>query len=222
MSVRDGESYIAEAIDSMLGQTAPPDEIVVIDDGSEDGSATIAEGYGGTVRVIRQDPLGQGAAINLALETIGGELITFLDADDLWTERKVELQRRALDADPALDLVFGHVEEFVSPELRAEERKRLRPAEGAVAAKLKGTMMIRSDAMRRAGQFATGWQVAEFVDWYARAKDRDLREEMLGELVLLRRLHRSNIGRRHNDARTEYATVMAQRLRRRRTREEGD
>jgi len=221
MTVRDGERYIGEAIDSMLEQSEPPGEIVVVDDGSQDGTPAIVEGYGGVVRLLRQEPQGQGTALNAALEAVSGELIALLDSDDLWTPRKNELQTQALAADPELDMVFGHVEEFVSPDLDESERARLRPVEGvAVPAKLKGTMLIRAEALRRAGPFATDWVVAEFIDWYARANDAGLRESMLGEVVLRRRLHRENIGRRRKDARQEYATVMAERLRRRRARGE--
>jgi glycosyltransferase involved in cell wall biosynthesis len=220
MCVRDGERYIDDAIGSMLGQTVPPDEVVVVDDGSTDGSAAIAQGHGDPVRVIRQDPLGQAAAINSALEVVTGELISFLDADDLWTLRKLEVQREALDRSRNLDAVFGHVEEFISPDLEREERAQLRPVSGPVPAKLKGTMMIRRNAMRRAGPFATGWKVAEFVDWYARAQDAGFREEMLDELVLRRRLHLMNVGRRHKASRGEYAAVMAAHLQRRKTRED--
>jgi glycosyltransferase involved in cell wall biosynthesis len=220
MTVRDGERYIGEAIDSMLGQTAPPQEIVVVDDGSRDGTVAIVEGYGGIVRLLRQAPLGQSVGLNAALETVGGELIAFLDADDLWPEGKLELQGGVLAGNPGLDVVFGHAEEFVSPDLDERERAELRPADGAVPAKLKGTMVIRAGAMRRAGPFGADWVVAEFVDWYARADDAGLGEAMVDEVVLRRRLHRDNIGRRHRDARQEYATVMAERLRRRRARGE--
>jgi glycosyltransferase involved in cell wall biosynthesis len=223
MTVRDGELYIAEAIDSMLGQSAPPDEIVIVDDGSRDSTAAIVEAYGDPVRLIRltqQDPRGQGAALNTALDVIGGELIAFLDSDDLWPLHKLELQGGALDQDPALDLVFGHVEEFISPDLTDEERAELRATDGPVPAKLRGSMLIRREAMRRAGPFSTEWKVAEFVEWYSRVHDDGLQEEMLGNVVLRRRLHRTNIGRRLKESRVEYVSVMAARLRRRRARGE--
>lgn len=217
--VRDGEPYLSEAIDSVLAQTLPPDEIVVVDDGSQDDSAAIAEKYGGAVRVIRREPLGHAAGLNKGIEAARGELIAFLDADDLWTPRKLELQRGVLDRDSRPDLVFGSVEEFISPDLSDEEAAQLRPTEGAVPAKLKGTMLAWREAMDRAGPFGTGWKIAEFVDWYSRAVDESLREEMLGEVVLRRRLHRANVGRRFKDSRVEYAAVMAARLRRRRAQE---
>jgi glycosyltransferase involved in cell wall biosynthesis len=213
--VRDGELYIGEAIDSILGQSRPPDEVIVVDDGSQDGTAALVERYGDRVTLIHREPGGVGAAVNTGLEAAEGELIAFLDADDLWTPRKLEFQSEAMAADPALDMVFGQVEHFISPELSDAERGQLRAPEPQPA-KLKGTMLIRRTALERVGVFPTEWKVVDFVDWYARAQEQGLRELMLEEIVLRRRLHRSNIGRSQSEARTEYASAMGALLRRRR------
>jgi glycosyltransferase involved in cell wall biosynthesis len=213
---RDAELYIEEAIDSILAQTRPPDEVIVVDDGSRDGTAERVERYGDPVALIRQEPGGIGAAINTALDAAEGDLISFLDADDLWSPRKLELQCEALAADPGLDLVFGHAEEFISPDLSESERARLRVTPDPQPAKLKGTMLIRRAAFDRAGRFPTEWKVVDFIDWYARAQEQELRELMLDQVVLRRRLHRSNSGRNRSEARTEYAAAMGAMLRRRR------
>jgi glycosyltransferase involved in cell wall biosynthesis len=214
--VRDGELYIAEAIDSILAQTRPPDQVIVVDDGSRDGTAARIQGYDDPVTLIRRAPEGVGAAVNAGVDAADGDLVSFLDADDLWTERKLELQCEVLAADPALDMVFGRVEQFVSPDLTDAERSRLRMVDGAQPAKLKGTMLVRRRALEQVGRFPTEWRVADFIDWYARAQDRGLREGMLDEVVLRRRLHRSNLGRSGTEARTEYASAMGALLRRRR------
>jgi glycosyltransferase involved in cell wall biosynthesis len=213
--VRDGELYIGEAIDSILGQTRRPEQVIVVDDGSNDGTAERVAAYGDPVTLIRREPGGIGAALNTGLDVADGDLLSFLDADDLWTPRKLELQCDAL-ADPELDIVFGHVEQFLSPELSDDERARLRPPPGAQPAKTKGTMLIRRDTFERVGRFPTKWKLVDFVDWYARAHEQNLRERMLNEVVLRRRLHRSNIGRTRSVARAEYASAMGALLRRRR------
>jgi glycosyltransferase involved in cell wall biosynthesis len=214
--VRDGELYIEEAIDSILGQTRPPDQVIVVDDGSRDGTSARIEGYGDSVALIRREPGGVGAAVNTGLDAANGDLISFLDADDLWTPRKLEVQCEALAADPGIDTVFGHVEQFVSPDLTDTDRARLRPTPAAQPGKLKGTMLIRRAAVDRAGRFPTEWKVADFIGWYARAQEQGLSERMLGEVVLRRRLHRSNLGRSETDVRTEYASAIGALLRRRR------
>jgi glycosyltransferase involved in cell wall biosynthesis len=213
--VRDGEEYVEEAIDSILSQSRPPDQVIVVDDGSSDGTVERVAGYGDAVELLRQDPRGVGAALNTALDAADGDLISFLDADDLWTERKLELQCEAI-ADPSVDVVFGRVEQFISPDLSAVERARLRTPRGSQPAKLKGAMLIDRAAVDRLGAFSTQWKVVEFVDWYARAQELGLREHMVDEVVLRRRLHKTNVGRRRPEARAEYAIAMAALLRRRR------
>jgi glycosyltransferase involved in cell wall biosynthesis len=214
--VRDGELYIEECLDSILGQTRVPDQVIVVDDGSRDGTAAKVERYEAPVLLLHREHGGVGAAINTGLDVVDGELIAFLDADDLWTQRKLELQCDVMATDPELDLVFGHAEQFVSPELSDAERARVRVNPGSQPAKLKGTMLVRRDAFDLVGRFPTRWTLADFVDWYARAQEQHLRETMLDEVVLRRRIHRSNLGRDHPEARREYATAIGALLRRRR------
>jgi glycosyltransferase involved in cell wall biosynthesis len=93
----NSESYLAEAIESALGQTWPNCEIIVVDDGSTDDSLGVAQGYEGQgVRVIDQSNQGAPAARNRALEVATGEYIQYLDADDLLHPRKIEAQVSAL------------------------------------------------------------------------------------------------------------------------------
>lgn len=207
--------YLSEAIESALGQTYKPVEVIVVDDGSTDGSRDVASRYD-SVRVFRQDHGGLGAARNAAIARASGEYLSFLDADDVWLPGKLDLQLRALAADPSADMVFGHVEEFISPELDEATRRNLRCHEGPMAGMFAGTMIVRRSSYDRVGPFETGWQVGEFVDWYARAKERGLRSLVLPEIVLRRRLHKSNMGVRLRDSRADYARILKASLDRRR------
>jgi glycosyltransferase involved in cell wall biosynthesis len=209
VGARNAELYLEEAIDSILGQTLPPAQLIVVDDGSEDGTADLAEGFGATVTVLRREQGGVAAALNSGLELVDGELVAFLDADDIWTPRKLERQRAVLDAEPETDMVFGRAEQFISPDLSPEERAELRAPTGSLPGKVKGTMLIRRSAFERVGPFDTTWKVAEFVDWYSRARELGLRERMLGDVLLRRRLHRTNNGRLNRLARNEYARAVA-------------
>lgn len=218
IGVRDGERYLAEAIDSVLGQTRPPEEVILVDDGSQDGTAAIADGYAPAVRCIRRPPEGPAAAVNFGVEATTGELIGFLDADDRWNPAKLELQCEALDRDRALDMVFGAVQQFVSPDLEPASRAELRTPDPAVTrGKAKGAMLVRRASFERVGAFDPERTIGEFVDWYARAMEKGLRDEMLAQVVLCRRLHEHNLGRTKRELRTEYARVLGNALRRRRT-----
>jgi len=84
--------YIGRAIDSVLAQTRRPDEIIVVDDGSTDDTASIVETYGSQVRLIRQENAGVSAARNTGIDAATGEWIAFLDSDDEWLKEKLQLQ----------------------------------------------------------------------------------------------------------------------------------
>jgi glycosyltransferase involved in cell wall biosynthesis len=212
---RDAERYLGEAIATILGQTRPPAEVIVVDDGSRDGTAAVARSFP-EITLVSQEPTGIGAALNAGLRRASGELLAFLDADDLWTERKLELQADVLAADATLDMVFGHAEEFLSPELTPSQRGALRPPAGPTPAKLKATMLVRRASAARVGPFGTSFEVGDFLDWSLRAQEAGLREEMIDELILRRRLHLANTGRIRAHARREYAQVIAQARGRRR------
>lgn len=79
-------------VDSMLAQTYPPSEIIVVDDGSTDDTARVARSYGGRVRVLSEPHRGQPAARNAGVLISEGDFIAFCDSDDIWHPRKLEAQ----------------------------------------------------------------------------------------------------------------------------------
>jgi glycosyltransferase involved in cell wall biosynthesis len=89
-------AYIGETIRSVLAQTQVPDEILVVDDGSTDGSFDVASQFGHPVRVIRQPNAGECAARNRGLDEVRGGWVAFLDADDVWEPTKIERQAEAV------------------------------------------------------------------------------------------------------------------------------
>ncbi|MER3414795.1 MAG: hypothetical protein C4297_01085 [Gemmataceae bacterium] len=89
--VYNGEKYLAEAIESVLKQTYPPIEVIVVDDGSTDRSAEIADSFGPPVQVVRQENRGESAARNTGIERASGDYIHFLDADDLMHPQAYEV-----------------------------------------------------------------------------------------------------------------------------------
>lgn len=99
----NGAKYLDESLSNVVAQTRPAHEVFVVDDGSTDGSAEVAATYPATV--LRQANAGPSAARNLAVAQATGEYVAFLDADDVWHPRKLELQVAVLDANPQLGLV---------------------------------------------------------------------------------------------------------------------
>lgn len=91
----NAENYVNRAIESVLSQTMPPFEIIVIDDGSQDGTYTRASSYGGIVKCYKQANSGPASARNFAIKKSKGDYIAFLDADDYWFESHLEFFYRA-------------------------------------------------------------------------------------------------------------------------------
>lgn len=210
--VYNGERFLAAAIESVLGQNHRPLEVLVVDDGSTDGSAAIARAFGPPVTCLGQANAGMGGARNSGVNASRGDFIAFLDADDLWAPDKLRSQLKRLAEEPELDCVFGlvdHLQEGVAGrfEMRVSQ---------AAAALVPGAMLIRRDSFFKVGLFSTRHRVGEFIDWYSRAQEAGLRSEIVQRVVLQRRVHGDNVSIRRADARSDYLHILKAALDRRR------
>jgi teichuronic acid biosynthesis glycosyltransferase TuaG len=100
MPAYNAERYVADAVRSVLGQTCGDWELVVVDDGSKDGTAEVVRGLAARdarIRLVERENGGQAAARNTGIRASHGTLVAFLDADDLWVGEKLELQLGALE-----------------------------------------------------------------------------------------------------------------------------
>jgi glycosyltransferase involved in cell wall biosynthesis len=209
--VYNTERYVAAAIESVLAQTRPPDEIIVVDDGSTDRTHAILRGFGARILVLRQPQSGAAAALNAGIMRSTGDLLAFQDADDLWSVDKLQLQCDLLSREPAVEAVFGTARQFISPDFE-DGGRGLDSAEHDQAAPHKGSMLIRRPAFDRVGLFDPSLRYIEFVDWYCRATVLELRVQMLPDVLVLRRIHASNTGRTHRDAQRSENLLALKRL----------
>lgn len=198
IAVFNGEKYITEAIESILNQTVTIDEIIVVDDGSTDNTVNKVKAfYKSNIIIILQKNQGQAKAINVGIKAATSCFLTFLDADDIWLADKTANQLFFFDKNPQLELCFGRIQEFISAELDASQKKRLICNESAQPAKLRPTMMLKKELFYKWGLFPEV-PTMDFIAWYATVKKNILTEMIIEATVAKRRLHLNNISRRSN------------------------
>lgn len=196
--VRDGAAFLSEALDSVRSQTRPATEIVVVDDGSRDGSARIAAQVPG-VRVVAQSPAGQAAARNLGVRSTTSGLIAFLDSDDVMPPGRLETQVRALQRRSDLAGVVGHAVTFTN----ALTSRRSEPFVGHLA----GALMVRRNAFAHIGGFDADLVAGEYPDWLSRARHLGFEVDVVDDVVLFRRAHSANLTRSTDRMATGFLQV---------------
>ena len=217
----EAEDYLGEAIQSVLDQDYEPVEVIVVDDGSTDGTGAVAARFP-RVQYHRQDNAGNGAARNAAVERATGTLFAFLDADDRLVPTALSTLHRAFLDQPGLDVAYAHVREFVSPDIDDEARAQLRPPVDRVAGYLPTNMLMRREAFLAVGPFVTNLKVGTTVDWSARAAERGFGSVLLDDVLFERRLHATNNGIRERAHRSDYVRVVKAALDRRRAAQEAE
>jgi glycosyltransferase involved in cell wall biosynthesis len=191
---RDAERYLAESIDSVLGQTVGPPELLVVDDGSTDGTAAAAAAYGDALTVLRQPPTGRAAACNAGLRIARGEFIAFLDADDLWLPAKLDRQLAVFRARPSVEYCVTAIQNFVSPELLVpgvapvRDDAVFRPQTGFALP----TLLARRRLFDRIGDFRATLAHAHDTEWFLRARAHGAELASVPEVLVHRRLHRQS------------------------------
>jgi glycosyltransferase involved in cell wall biosynthesis len=204
--VRNGAPFIRRAIESVRAQTLPAAELLIVDDGSTDGTNAVLDELGGLRRLGDGQNRGQAAALNLGVAESRHGLLAFLDADDVWMPDKLARQVAVLSGAPNLEAVFGHVRERVDlsePRLLARDGRVL-------PARLPSALLIRREAWARVGPFDESLRIGAPVDWYARARGGLLREHLLAEIVYERHIHGGNLGFSADAAGAYFAVVRRQ------------
>lgn len=207
--------YIGEALQSIINQTVPVHEIIVVDDGSTDHTKEVVSNF--PVRYIYQTNKGTAAALNTGIEQSSGDYLAFLDADDIWMPQRLYLQLQAFEKDPSLDMVFGFMQQFISPELSVDEQNKIEVNTTAIMVGIhKSAWLIKRHAFMSVGLFTGGFLLEEFTDWYARSKEKSLREFVVKEVVAKRRIHQSNTSRVQKELKKDYPRILKAALDRRR------
>ncbi len=209
--VYNGELYVAKAIESVLSQTCPPEEIIVIDDGSTDDTPRIMERFGSDITVKRVENRGVSNARNVGLAMARGEAIAFLDHDDVWFRRKLEKQIELMRKFPEAGMVccnyLVRYERFKNRLVRhystlQNYRKlnfnrplKAHPFKLLVEGNFIGTpsmVLIKKEVVDQVGLFNLTYQVGEDLDYFLRAA-LFTNFALLSETLSYKRTHHSNV-----------------------------
>lgn len=211
--VYNGSQYLAATLDSVLAQTYPLHEIIVIDDGSTDSSPDILRSFGDRLRVTRQDNQGVAAARNAALRQVTGDVINFIDQDDLWPAGRTEALVNALQSDPDALLAVGRVEVLYE---RSRPPSPLDNLGIAVREFYVGSLCIRKQVFDLLGPLHTGLGYADDVDFFMRRREADIKTVYVDDVTLQYRLHESNTSGNRSVTNIHLMGALRESLQRRR------
>jgi glycosyltransferase involved in cell wall biosynthesis len=197
--VFNGARFLAAAIESVLTQGYRPFEIIVVDDGSTDGSGEVAQRFPG-ICCLRQENAGPAAARNAGMAVASGEFFAFLDADDLMAPGRLDVQVGYLRGHPEVGCVLGRQELLVEPGVQVPEGM-IAPSALARGDPLFSrrvqipamSMVARRLVFDQVGGFDPRFRLGEDLDWINRAQEAGTAIAILEDIVLVRRLHGNNL-----------------------------
>jgi glycosyltransferase involved in cell wall biosynthesis len=217
--VFDGEAYLHEALESVLAQTIAEFELIIIDDGSGDSSAAIAQQFAtadARVRCLGQKNQGVTVARNRGIEASRGELIAFLDQDDRWTPDALERHVREHRENTGAGYSIARQRCFLEPGTTPPAWFRLQRLESPAVAYLPGTLAVKRDTFSKLGTFDPRYPISSDADWFARARDQRVPELQIDAVVLERRIHRDNQSQQAEQIHGELFDLLRASIRRKR------
>ena len=189
--VRNGERFLERALRSIERQDVAPDDHVLVDGASTDGTLEIARRFA-QWRIVPQTGRGIADAYNCGVAAATGDLIAFLSHDDEWTEGSVRVRRDYLLSHRELDFVLARATSRLEQGHQPPPGFRLELLEREHAGAME-TLMAWRRAFQKVGPFDSRYSASEDVDWLARARDLGLKAAVVPHLSLIKYVHDANI-----------------------------
>lgn len=188
---KNGERFLAQAIDSVLAQDYRPFELIVIDGHSSDATAAIARSYP-EARFIEQRGAGIPHALNQGIEQSNGDLLAFLSADDQWTADKLSRQVDYLVAHPNFLFASALFRYHQEPGCALPAGFNPQLLDRELVGRIMETLLARRGAFERIGIFNPEYSIAHDVDWFSRAQDQGVSMGVVPQVLLHKRIHNAN------------------------------
>jgi glycosyltransferase involved in cell wall biosynthesis len=217
--VYNGGAFLGDAIRSVLSQEYPALEIIVVDDGSTEDVGAALGRLPVDVRLFRQDNAGAAAARNRGIRDASGDIIAFLDVDDLWPESNLNVLVEHLAAHPEADVVRGRAQ--VTRYTEGTEPGEYLGNPGEAFPHYIGTGLYRRRAFERVGLFDPDLRFGEDTDWFTRATECNLTVHHLEEVTLFVRRHAGNMTRGKSLVELNQLRLFKKALDRKRTHDAG-
>lgn len=180
--VYNAAPWLAATIESVLGQSTPPRQVIVVNDGSTDQSVAITQRYLPQIELAQQPNAGCAHARNRGVALATGDYLAFLDADDYWTSEKLALQLAAFAQTPALEAVWGQVKQTCT--ITTAQPDAVGFGMDAQDGYNLNTLLIRQQAFHRIGGFDPTIPLTNAVEWLWRAPARAGESDVAGRARL--------------------------------------
>jgi len=192
----NAEKTLSETLDSILAQTRKADEVIIVNDGSTDDTEKVASRHPLAPVIISTVNRGASAAINEGIHHSHGELLAFVDADDLWEANKLEFQENRFDEKPEVEVVLTHMEPFICSSVPQSSSRNLVFKSGPQPGYLVGTMLCHRDVFNRLGSLDVSLKTGYFIEWFDRAKTAGVSFYMLPDVLMKRRIRPGTLSQR--------------------------
>ncbi|UXX80814.1 glycosyltransferase [Reichenbachiella carrageenanivorans] len=188
----NAEEHLASAIQSIIDLEIENLEIIVVDDGSTDNSITIARSFD-KIQLISQANSGPAAARNRGIEAASGDIIGFLDADDLYPDQKIKIQLDYLRKNPDTEIVSGRIQCFGDQSDHMYIKIYEDAAQKTMLNFHVGANLYRKNVFDKIGGFDVDLRYAEDVDHWFKIVEQGINYHFLSEVTLLHRRHHNNM-----------------------------
>ncbi|MDH4230865.1 MAG: glycosyltransferase family 2 protein [Nitrospirota bacterium] len=211
--------YLADALRSVFEQDYQPIEVIVVDDGSTDETASVARSFKDILYTFQANQ-GPASARNTGIRLAHGDFIAFLDADDYWPENKLRTQMSHLIENPETEVVLGRIQ-CIGLFTEAEKSIRFEGPDNTMTNVCLGSGVFNKSVFDKVGFFDESLRFYEDHDWFLRARERQIPMIILKQITLLNRRHGNSTSRKRKKSDPTMIRILRKSLERRRSENRG-